>query len=626
MTAPALLSAVVPIAAADAIHTMSDALPEPWDRGAVFAHGGYVYVLGGYGGTSFPFQDRILRYDPTADAHATMDARLTGSPIDMAYASDGNVVYLFGGDPPDAGADNRVYRYDPDADVVSFVTTMPAALRRSSAVWTGTACYVFGGVSGSGAHTDRIYRFDPVTETFTEMASRLPGGRDTMGAVWDGSRAYLFGGETSSGITNTILRFDPATDTISTASAVMPTARYGNLAVWTGSRAVVFGGILPGNPQTSFADVLLYDPAADVLTTSAVPLPTARWNAAPAFDGDHVYVFGGDSPQPSQPSSSGSYLREIVRYTPDLPPGAPRDLAAVTGPGAGEITLTWTAPAKDGGVAITAYEVHRGEASGTETLLTTLGNVLTFRDTGLGNGVTKFYTVRARNAIGAGPASNEASATTGVPPSAPRGLAAVAGPGAGEISLSWTAPANDGGVAITAYEVHRGDASGTETLLTTLGNVLTFRDTGLGNGVTKFYAVRARNAVGTGAASNEASATTGVPPSAPRNLTATTELDVQHVDLAWEPPADDGRLARTEYVVYRTRAVTGGTTDIRVPADATSYRDLPPEFGVYEYAVTAVNPAGESPRSNEECAVGGRIASESPAYVQAMMASGCPAT
>jgi PKD repeat protein len=96
------------------------------------------------------------------------------------------------------------------------------------------------------------------------------------------------------------------------------------------------------------------------------------------------------------------------------PPGPPAGLTASGR--SGQIGLSWTAPASNGGVNITSYRVYRGTTSGAETLLTTggcsgLGVVLSCTDTGLTNGQAYYYKVSAVNSIGEGPQSTEASAT-----------------------------------------------------------------------------------------------------------------------------------------------------------------------------------------------------------------------
>jgi PKD repeat protein len=103
-----------------------------------------------------------------------------------------------------------------------------------------------------------------------------------------------------------------------------------------------------------------------------------------------------------------------------------------------------------------------------------------------------------------------ASPIAGAVPGAPTGL--TAGAGNGQVALSWTAPASNGGVTITSYRVYRGTSPGTETLLTSggcagLAAVLSCTDSGLTNGQTYYYKVSAVNAIGEGAQSNEASAT-----------------------------------------------------------------------------------------------------------------------
>src|SRR5437660_955282 len=99
---------------------------------------------------------------------------------------------------------------------------------------------------------------------------------------------------------------------------------------------------------------------------------------------------------------------------PPTPPSAPTNLVATAGNA--QVGLTWQAPASNGGSPITNYRIYRGTSSNGETLLATIGNVLTYTDTAVTNGVTYYYQVSAVNGAGEGPRSNEASATPSPPP------------------------------------------------------------------------------------------------------------------------------------------------------------------------------------------------------------------
>ncbi len=189
-------------------------------------------------------------------------------------------------------------------------------------------------------------------------------------------------------------------------------------------------------------------------------------------------------------------------------PGPPTRLTASGGDC--QITLSWAVPVDNGGSTITNYSIYRGAFSGAEAFLIEIGNVLTFTDTGLMNGQTYSYKVSARNALGEGPKSDSASTIPKTLPGPPIGLAVTAGNGLA--ILTWLSPIDDGGSPITHYSVYRGLTSGGETYLTTPGNVLTYEDSGLTNGMTYHYQVTASNAMGEGAKSSEVSVTPSTPP------------------------------------------------------------------------------------------------------------------
>ena len=117
---------------------------------------------------------------------------------------------------------------------------------------------------------------------------------------------------------------------------------------------------------------------------------------------------------------------------------------------------------------------------------------------------TYFHKITAVNGIGISHQSNEVSATTPTIPSAPQNLQATSS--SSSVTLSWQAPASDGGSTITGYKIYRSSSSGTEGYLVTVGNVTSYNNTGLASGHTYFYKITAVNSIGTSPVSNEASA------------------------------------------------------------------------------------------------------------------------
>lgn len=196
--------------------------------------------------------------------------------------------------------------------------------------------------------------------------------------------------------------------------------------------------------------------------------------------------------------------------TPATVPGAPTALIATVSNT--QIPLSWTAPVSDGGSAITDYIVEYKLAS--EPLVWT-----TFNDgisagtsatvTGLTNGLSYDFRVSAVNDVGTGAASDIATETPATVPGAPTNLATTVRDQS--IELAWSAPASNGGSAITDYVV--------EYKLTTGGVWAVFDDgvgidttttvTSLSNGDSYDFRVSAVNNVGQGASSTEVSATPG---------------------------------------------------------------------------------------------------------------------
>jgi hypothetical protein len=95
------------------------------------------------------------------------------------------------------------------------------------------------------------------------------------------------------------------------------------------------------------------------------------------------------------------------------PPSAPQNLKATAGNA--QVVLTWSAPASDGGAAVSGYKIYKATSSGQETYAFTVGNVLTFTDTAVVNDQTYYYYITATNAAGESTQSNEVNAKPTAP-------------------------------------------------------------------------------------------------------------------------------------------------------------------------------------------------------------------
>ena len=116
-------------------------------------------------------------------------------------------------------------------------------------------------------------------------------------------------------------------------------------------------------------------------------------------------------------------------------PGAPT-IGTATQTGPTTATVVYTAPASDGGTAITSYTATSSPAGGTGTLSQAGSGTITV--TGLTTNTSYTFTVTATNAVGTGPSS---AASNSVTPIAPSTIGEAFGGGfyAGQIGVSGVA-------------------------------------------------------------------------------------------------------------------------------------------------------------------------------------------
>jgi fibronectin type 3 domain-containing protein len=283
-------------------------------------------------------------------------------------------------------------------------------------------------------------------------------------------------------------------------------------------------------------------------------------------------------------------------HTPAL--GVPQDLTATAGDK--QIALAWT------GVAHAQnYRIFLLRSDGAYFVAgTTDDDTPAYTVTGLVNGLTYTYFVRAVNLGGESASSDSATAVpTGTPPDQPTNLTVLGTGHDRAIALQWDASAG-----ALLYRVYRGTTANGDfepVYVQAAGTGhQSYTDSNLQNGTTYYYQVTAVDGAqpqpGESAPSATVQATTDTL-AAPTGPVA--HNGINHIDLSWNTVDKAER-----YIVYRG-TTTGAHPDVMAEVTAGSYPGTQqysdtsaPQDAPYYYVVQAWNSGGASADSNETSA------------------------
>ena len=383
---------------------------------------------------------------------------------------------------------------------------------------------LYGTTSDGGAFSNgTIFQITPGGDLTRYYSFNVSDGANPIGGVVQGTDGAFYGTTSRGGMTNNGTAFKI------TPSGVLTTLfSFDNNDGANPIAALVLGtdGDFYGTTSIGGAN---FDGTVFRLDPSGVLLTLHSFNIN---DGAQVYaglVHASDGDFYGTTVSGGANgVGTVFRLSSGTAlPSAPTNLAAVGGDG--QVTLNWNEAA-----GALSYNIYQGTSPAGEAGTPIARGVTQTATTisGLTNGTTYYFTAKAINVAGVSPASNEASAKPQAPlPTAVTDLSAAAGPGVGQITLTWTFTAN-----ATSYSVYQGTATGAE-LSTPVSTGLTGATLTLGGltaGITYYFRVAAVNGVGMSVLSNEASAATQVILPGSVLVQFAREVGVNSIQLMWD--------------------------------------------------------------------------------------------
>lgn len=460
------------------------------------------------GGSNIP----VAIVDSTGGSWVAGSATLSGSTLtlDTIYSSSNNgAAVTFG-----AGA-KSVFVTIPASLIAKLLSNSDVAFSTSIPLTTGSICYMpqqnvsgvlaftvaSSPVKGSSCYV-RLVADGTNVPTFTGMKE------------WGGSLGYL----NTSGITNEITFWYDGYDYWYCISQAVNAVAVDTTAPTASSAAVA--NATPTIVAITMSEAMdpAYVPSASAFTVTGHTVSSASVSGSTVSLTVSAAFVNGETRTVSyvQPGSNAardlagnllaSFSNLSITNNVIAPPGQVTGLTIGTTTSS-TVALSWTAPSNGG--TPTDYIIEYKESSS--------GTWLTFADgtstttsttvTGLTASTAYDFRVTATNSAGNGTASSTASTTTSASATVP-GAPTIGTATAGDASASvtFTAPASNGGAAITGYTV-----TSTPGGITASGSSSPITVTGLTNGTSYTFTVHATNSVGNSA---ESSASNSVTPTA----------------------------------------------------------------------------------------------------------------
>jgi hypothetical protein len=251
----------------------------------------YIYCVGGSESATSTTTGRVFRYDPIADAITTVaggDWPPGASGIlPGGFAVFSNQLFTLGGfDIPNGVGINQIWQFTPSpAGWVQKNTVLPVPLGYIPTTTIGSFIYTGGGsdiTGGALTDTNNSFQYDPVADSITTIASIPRATGETRALNFNGLMYVMGGGRTAPNPSNEVDIYDPGTDSwsvgipFSNARRNFPTDTNGTDHIWLAGGYDVDG-------VTPLASMEIFDcpQVSPTPTPTVTPTPTASVPPSP---------------------------------------------------------------------------------------------------------------------------------------------------------------------------------------------------------------------------------------------------------------------------------------------------------------------------------------------------------
>ncbi len=572
-----------------------------------------ITLTGLTNGNNYSFYVRAINENGTSDNSTTVSVDV-GTPTEPtsvnATPGNGTITVTFTAPDSSGGAIiTRYFVYNSSGNIDASGTSSPIIVRGLTNGTTYTYYVAAKNIYGTGSKSSAVSATAGTPSSPRSVVATAGNAYVDMSfsaPTSNGGSTILYyiitdidGNIDSSGTTSPI-RVNGLTNGTSYTFYVNAVNVYGTGSASTGVTATPYSSIsTPSDPQNvsavagnTYVEIIFSAPVSDggstitnyIITDSDDTVVASGTYSPIRIDGltnGTSYTFYVKAVNAAGIGTSSAPI-SATPYSNTTVPDAPTDVVASTGNT--YIDITFSGPANDGGSPILYYIITDSDdnsvASGTNSPI---------RVDGLTNGTSYTFYVKAVNDVGFGSSSSGVTVTPYTIPSEPQNVSATAGNTYADILFS--APETDGGSSILSYII-----TDPNDITTASGSSLSIRVSGLTNGITYTFYVKAVNAAGIGSPSAPVSVIPYTVPSEPLNVRALAGN--AYIDMSFSEPASAGGSPIQYYIISDlsgTITATGSNSPIKI-SGLTNGR-------TYTYKVAAVNSSGTGSYSTDVSAI-----------------------